>query len=255
MPRILFWFLPVLIILGLSRVGAVPVEKLSNWLTPIQRESYRLAYNAWQGFGLLRTLPLVFRENRDLRLRLLDLEYLKVENENLKKENEALLQQLEAPAKHRFKLLPAHLLGGQSLGDNFLLLIDQGLDDGVREGMAVIFQKILIGKVKEAFAHQSLVLPVFSNKSKVPAKLANAAKGMVVGELNSRVRLAEVPLEAALEIDEPVVSSGDGGTYPSNLLIGKIAKVFRQENKIFQEAILALSWDLKDLEMVFVVLN
>ena len=79
------------------------------------------------------------------------------------------------------------------------------------------------------------------------------ASGLVIGDFNSQVRLVEVLQEEGLAIGQLVISSGVGGIYPYGLLIGRIQKIQKDENKFFQEADLDMFWNMKELESVFVL--
>src|SRR3989344_7312733 len=62
----------------------------------------------------------------------------------LEEENKALRAQLSATDPTTFTLLPAKTLGG----DRYLS-VDKGSDQNVKEGMVVISENVVLGKVKE----------------------------------------------------------------------------------------------------------
>ncbi|MBM4402741.1 MAG: rod shape-determining protein MreC, partial [Candidatus Cloacimonetes bacterium] len=56
-----------------------------------------------------------------------------------------------------------------------------------------------------------------------------------------------------LQREDLVLTSGSAGTYPPDLLIGKVEEIEKKENQLFQEATLSMFWEIKELNDVFVL--
>jgi rod shape-determining protein MreC len=54
-------------------------------------------------------------------------------------------------------------------------------------------------------------------------------------------------------VGELVVTSGLGGKFPENLVIGRVVQVDRNEAELFQRAVVQPAVDFNALELVFVV--
>jgi rod shape-determining protein MreC len=64
-----------------------------------------------------------------------------------------------------------------------------------------------------------------------------------------------IPQEEAVSPGDIVLTSGLGGNLPKRLIIGQIASVEHQDVMMFQEAKVIPSVNLRDLEVVMVLLN
>jgi rod shape-determining protein MreC len=62
-----------------------------------------------------------------------------------------------------------------------------------------------------------------------------------------------IGLEAQIEVGDVVLTSGLGGHFPPDLVIGEVVDVERSEAELFQKAFLQPAADLSSLEMVFVI--
>jgi rod shape-determining protein MreC len=64
-----------------------------------------------------------------------------------------------------------------------------------------------------------------------------------------------VTQQAQLHPGEIILTSGLGGTYPSNLLVGQVASVRKMETALFQSAAVQPAVDFTELRAVLVVTN
>lgn len=239
---------------------SIGAEWARDWttkvFTPLEVGFYRTGVSLVNWGRFISKMPLIYRENEILRVEINSLLSLKVENENLKRENIILKEQLGLDLPQELLLLEARILGGERRGTGEILLLNKGEKDGVLEGMNVIIKNFLVGRVEEVKEQYSVVLPVFSVHSKVPAVVAKDGEriaGLVVGDFNSKVELQKVLQEKKLEVGDLVSSSGQAAVYRSDLLIGRVVKVERKDNEIFQSAKLELFWDSKTLDTVFLI--
>lgn len=204
----------------------------------------------------LSKLPLIYRQNQEFKAEINDLQGLLAENQILKNENKVLKEQLGVEIEAKKLQIFARVLGQKADGEKVFILINKGKVDGVLIGDVVVLRKFLIGRVTTVSSHQAEVLPIFSQASKVPVYVVGSNKrisGLTVGEYNSQIKLKEVLQDENLQIGDLVLTSGLGGTYLPDLLIGKVEEIEREENELFQEAKLTMFWDIKELENVFIL--
>jgi len=227
-----------------------------NWLKPMRPVVEKLTvpvktkiYRIWQGsFGILETLNERTKNLADLEKQSQEVSVLKVKLEVLEEENKALRRQLEAPLPPQVKFLPA-----KTIGLTRYLAIDKGQEDGVKEGMMVVSENILVGKVIETTSKTAQVLLPTDPKSKIPGRtLKTNARGLVIGEFGTKLSITQVLQSEVLETDDLVVTSGGGG-YEKDLLVGKIAKIEQNPVEPFQKAEVSPLLDYGKLVNVFII--
>jgi rod shape-determining protein MreC len=181
-----------------------------------------------------------------------------VDVENLKKDNAALRSQFQEESIRSSTLLPAKILGfiGPSHTPR-IIVIDQGISDGVKTGMAVVFKNILVGKISAVSQHtseiQTITAPDFSTLAKT---LQDNSLGIVHGE-DDFLTLDQVVITDSLKNDELIVTRGeikrlDIGI-PEGLVVGKIDSISKVESRPFQSAKLSPLLDYSKLYEVFVM--
>lgn len=202
----------------------------------------------------------------DLQLALQENEQLKAQIELLQRENEELreiqseyqlLQDLFNRAKERpeFKRLTASVIGYDTSPLFRSIIIDRGVEDGVFVGMPVESSRGLVGQVYRTTNHSAMVMLITDNISSIPARLGSSrATGIVRGGgLGGSMTMDWISQEAQIEPGEMVLTSGLGGKFPQDMIIGRIVQQDRREAELFQQVIVQPAVDFESLEMVFVI--
>lgn len=183
-----------------------------------------------------------------------------VDYELIKRDNIALRSQFETSGESTFALTHARILG--FTGDNNLpetLVVNVGLQDGVKVGMAVIFEKYLVGKISKTSLNYSVVTTVLNPKFQTLAKIpATNANGIIFGSREFML-LDRVVITDKLEDGGNVVTRGEVdekgiGIYP-DLIIGKISSISKNETAPFQSAQVTPIINFSKLTSVFVVVE
>jgi rod shape-determining protein MreC len=135
------------------------------------------------------------------------------------------------------------------------ILIDKGVDDGVRAGMPVEAARGLIGQVYRASNNAAQVALLTETASAIPVRLGTTrATGMLRGAGRGALPTIDwIDLQHVVEVGELVTTSGLGGNFPEGLVIGRVVSVERNEAELFQRAIVQPAVDFRTLETVFVV--
>jgi rod shape-determining protein MreC len=135
------------------------------------------------------------------------------------------------------------------------IIIDQGSDDGVLVGMPVESARGLVGQVYRTTGNSAMVILVTDNISSIPARLGSSrATGIVRGGgLGGAMTMDWIDLEEQIAVGEVVLTSGLGGRFPQDMVIGRIGEIERREAELFQRAIVQPAVDFDSLEVVFVV--
>jgi len=135
------------------------------------------------------------------------------------------------------------------------ILIDKGIEDGVRAGMPVEAARGLIGQVYRATNNAAQVALLTETASAIPVRLGTTrATGMLRGAGRGALPTLDwIDLQYVVEVGELVMTSGLGGKFPEDLIIGRVVEVERNEAELFQRAIVQPAVDFRTLETVFVV--
>lgn len=136
------------------------------------------------------------------------------------------------------------------------VLIDRGSDDGVTFGMPVVTEKGLVGRIDAVTASAARVQLITDPASMVNAYIVEAdTDGVVRGSVTSDLTVEMISQDVTLEFGQTIQTSGLGGRYPSEIMIGQILNVNRMENELFQSASIQPAEDFSSLQAVLVVAN
>ena len=184
---------------------------------------------------------------------------LKKENSNLKEENQKLLSQIiflqaiknanqaqsdvsMACQNSGFQLLMAGVVG--SAGDDELT-INKGLEGGISEGMPVINQQgVLFGKILKVYKNFSSVMLISNRSSVVNVRVLQDSDdgqkkeidGVIKGRGGLEVFLDLVPVDDTLKEGDVLVTSSLEGSFPKDILVGKVEKVEKNDQNPHQQA-------------------
>lgn len=136
------------------------------------------------------------------------------------------------------------------------VIINRGSDDGLRRGMPVVTYQGLVGRVAAVSAGAARIQLITDPGSYVnvrlkPSQAEAALKGTVTGD----VVLDNIPQDITVQAGDLVLTSGIGGSYPSNLIIGQVSGVKSRESDLFQTASVQLVVDFTKLDIVLVITN
>jgi len=173
-----------------------------------------------------------------------------------KKENDSLRKDLGFKINSGFETLAATVIMYDPIATKQLIIVNKGEKDGVKKGMAVVSEGALVGKVVETENEFSKILLITDLSSAVPVLIQNSTiTGIVKGQIGYGLHLEKVPQDDPLKQGQVVVSSGLGGDYPKGIIIGKIDKVEKSSDAIFQEASIRPEVNFKMLERVLIIIR
>ena len=136
------------------------------------------------------------------------------------------------------------------------VIINRGSDDGLRRGMPVVTQQGLVGRIAAVTADAARVQLITDPASTINVKLEpSGAQAVIRGEVSGEISLAMIPQSAQVEIGDLILTSGLGGNYPTNILIGQVTGVRRRETDLFQSASVQPVVDFNQLEIVLIITN
>jgi len=136
------------------------------------------------------------------------------------------------------------------------VIINRGSDDSLRRGMPVVTQQGLIGRVDAVTAGASRVMLITDPASSVNVRLEpSRAEAVLRGQITGDLSLEMIPQDAAVEPGDLVLTSGLGGGYPQNILIGQVTAIRGREQDIFKSASIQTLVDFNQIEIVLVITN
>lgn len=199
-------------------------------------------------------------ENQALREEVAELRALSRQAERDSEEN-ALLRDLLALREQRRDLVfeSAKVLEHGSGNWTSTLTLNRGTNHGVAvKNVVVSSEGYLIGVVTEVGVNWCTVRTIVDTDTEIGALLFRTGDVIVAeGELalmgENRLRAAYLPGDTTLLIGDYVVTSGLGGYYPSDLVIGTVERVETNDNGFAQYAVLAPMVDFNSLTEVFII--
>jgi rod shape-determining protein MreC len=174
-------------------------------------------------------------------------------------ENERLRKLLGLGAALKWGFIPAEVLQGRGVGDDFTITLSAGRSAGVVAEAPVVTTEGLVGMVERA--DNSLALAIFWPHAdfRVSAMTADgSAFGIVTGHRGEGaskyfMELHSVPLRSPLKAGTEVVSSGLGGVYPRGIPIGVVVSELKTAEGFAKSYLVRPMVSLPDISSVFVL--
>lgn len=136
------------------------------------------------------------------------------------------------------------------------VIIDHGSDDGLRKGMPVVTEQGLVGRIDAVMASAARVQLLNDAGSNINVKLRESkAEGMLKGSVAGDISVEMIPQDAILTDGDIVLTSGLGGNFPTDVLVGQITGIRKLETDLFQTATIQSAVDFANLKAVLVITN
>ena len=234
----------------LSRVVLNPIIAVQTWISQRYQAVQELV-NAPQDTVRLRQEILQLRdENSQLQAQIIELRQQLAETSVLS----ALVDFARANPENRYQAA-AVIARDPSPFLNYVI-INRGSDNGLRRGMPVVTQQGLIGRVDAVTAGAARVMLITDSASSVNVHLEpGRAEAVLRGQITGDLTLEMIPQDADIQPGDLVLTSGLGGGYPQNILIGQITGVRSREQDIFKSASIQTMVDFDQIEIVLVITN
>lgn len=231
--------------LSFPKIGAYYITN------PISFGFYRAKQTVSKQFYFVFSARFAAQENKALQEQI---GQLISENANLRTklaETQSMLEQQQNIDPKTYNLSAAHPIGL----DRFLK-IDKGSKDGIKVGQAVIFKDNYIGQIKTVSDSKADVLLLTDPDAKLAAfsfGREGKAKGIIKGEFGLEMVLDKILHEELISAGDLVYSEGTEGYLPRGLIVGRVTEVLEKQNEVFKQAKVKPIFDIRDLELVFVI--
>jgi len=135
--------------------------------------------------------------------------------------------------------------------DKSLLTLGVGLNEEIKEGDAVIFEKTLIGKIENSLEKYSVFKTVFDPHWEFPVYIgSNLARGLFKGGTEPKIVL----ISKKNKIEEgDLIISADPKSLPKNIVIGTVGVVESDESNPFWEVIVNIPYNLNQVREVSII--
>jgi rod shape-determining protein MreC len=210
----------------------------------------------------IRELANLKEEYEELTERMTRYEQLERSAADIRQENSRLREQLGFSQTLIYRHVSAEIIGYDP--DNLFsaFVINKGKNHGINTNMPVVAYQngaeTLVGKVVQTGQFESLVMPLYDADSFVSSRLSESRiEGIVEGQGNPEspllMRFIRMRARGEISIGEQVMTSGLGGVYPGGISLGRVSRIYYQDNDTSVEVEVASSADFSRLEYVFVI--
>ncbi|SDQ46268.1 rod shape-determining protein MreC [Virgibacillus subterraneus] len=204
-----------------------------------------------------------YNENQLLREKLAQYKSLVYEVQEIKEDNDELRETLnKTKSIQDYNPIQATVMSRSPEQWIEQVTINKGIQDGVKENMAVITAEGMVGKIQTVSQFTSTVklLSGFDQFNRISATISQEESNDIFGLIEeyddeSNNLLFKIIEESNKDIEkgELVVSSGMGGVFPAGLPIGTVKEVKPDQYGLTRTALIEPAADMYEINNVIVV--
>ena len=243
-----------------GRLTAAPQELLSVVLTPLQKVTSALsggAASVWEKYTSIDDVmdrnEQLEAENAELRQQMVDYDRIKAENDAYKAL--ARIQDTNSEASY----VSAFVIGRDPLDEFGGFTLDQGSTDGVAVNDAIISDRgYLLGVVVEVDATSCKVMTTLHPSFNAAGVISRTREnGIITGSADYAAdgQCVLTNLDRATEArkGDRVITTGLGGVFPANLLVGTVQEVVPEQSGKSSSAVILPGADPRTVKHVFII--
>ena len=235
---------------SVSRWIVSPITSVQTWVS-LQYQGVENFVSASQDIREIRQQNTELEaENARMQAQIVQLQQQLIEFEILS----ALLEFARANPEHQY--IGASVIGRDPSPFLNYIIINRGSDDGLRRGMPVVTQNGLAGRVVQVTATGARVSLITDPVTRINVRVEPSRSAAVLtGSITGDITLEQIPQDDDVNPGNLILTSGLGGNYPANIIVGQITSVRSRENALFQSASVQPVTDFSDLSIVLVITN
>ena len=243
-----------------GRLTAAPQELLSVVLTPLQKVTSALsggAASVWEKYTSIDDVmdrnKQLEAENAELRQQMVDYDRIKAENDAYKAL--ARIQDTNSEASY----VSAFVIGRDPLDEFGGFTLDQGSTDGVAVNDAIISDRgYLLGVVVEVDATSCKVMTILHPSFNAAGVISRTREnGIITGSADyaadGQCVLTNLDRTTEARKGDQVITTGLGGVFPANLLVGTVQEVVPEQSGKSSSAVILPGADPRTVKHVFIV--
>lgn len=199
----------------------------------------------------------IVAQNQQLRYELAQATMRADENASAAAQLRLVNQALHVPVVSSLGTVMALVTTNSPTNFSATVTIDKGQDEGVMNGMPVMGDGGLVGRVIDTSPHSATVRLLTDTGSVVGATFGSGATSVLVSGqgLNNALSVTQIPITAALGVGSLMSTNGlQGGLFPPGLPIGRVSKLLVNPGASNYSVTLTPSANLNNLSYVDVVL-
>jgi len=261
-PRVLQTIVIVLVAVGLVVLALGGYfNPVTNWLTRMTVNAQAWISNRYMAVVDFLTVPRdvasLRQRNAELEAEVASLQTQIIELQQQVTETNVLSALLDfARANPSYSYKAAAVIGRDPSPFLRYVIINIGSNEGILPGMPIVTDKGLVGRVDAVIAEAARVQLVTDAASAVNVRMqASSTEAMLVGSITGDLSLDMILQDAIIQVGDVVLTSGLGGSYPPNLLVGQVVSVRKLEYELFQQAAIQPNVDFSRLQFVLVISN
>ena len=190
---------------------------------------------------------------KDYERRLKELQSQAILLKRFETENESLRSALQFKSSSRYSLVGANIIGRDNKTWNSMIIVDAGTEKGIRAGLTVISTQGLVGRVVESFENYSKIMLITSSQSSIGIMLPKEnIFGIAYGGFGNRLVLQYIPESASIEVSDSVVVSSSSSLYLPGISVGKVSKIDKNVDNIFQKVEIDTSTNFSKIGIIFI---
>ena len=243
-----------------GRLTAAPQELLSVVLTPLQKVTSALsggAASVWEKYTSIDDVmdrnEQLEAENAELRQQMVDYDRIKAENDAYKAL--ARIQDTNSEATS----VSAFVIGRDPLDEFGGFTLDQGSTDGVAVNDAIISDRgYLLGVVVEVDATSCKVMTILHPSFNAAGVISRTREnGIITGSADyaadGQCVLTNLDRTTEARKGDQVITTGLGGVFPANLLVGTVQEVVPEQSGKSSSAVILPGADPRTVKHVFII--
>ena len=243
-----------------GRLTAAPQELLGVVLMPLQKVTSALSGGIGSVWEKYTSIDEVMEQNEQLEAENAELRQQMVDYDRIKAENDAYkalarIQDTNSEASY----VSAFVIGRDPLDEFGGFTLDQGSTDGVAVNDAIISDRgYLLGVVVEVDATSCKVMTILHPSFNAAGVISRTREnGIITGSADYAAdgQCVLTNLDRATEArkGDQVITTGLGGVFPANLLVGTVQEVVPEQSGKSSSAVILPGADPRTVKHVFIV--
>jgi rod shape-determining protein MreC len=172
-----------------------------------------------------RSYSRIYQQNQELRRELHQMKAWKEAALQREQENARLLDLNNVRLDPKFTKITGVVLADSGSPFRQTVLLNVGRRDGIMDGWAAIDGIGLVGRIAGVGERSSRVILLTDTSSRIAVSIeSNGQRAMIIGDNTSRPPLEFLEAPETVRPGDRVVTSGDGGVFPSGLLVGQVTQ-------------------------------
>lgn len=229
--RLLVWALVLclIVVFAVWRIDSPRVERLRAEVTDRVVPSFDWAMAPVTGvvnlFRDLQSYQRIVEQNQDLRRELQQMKAWREAALQLEQENAALRDLNNVAVDPRLTWVTGVVSADSGSPFRQSVVLNIGSRDGVQDGWAAMDGIGLVGRIAGLGRDSARVILLTDTSSRLPINIQpDGQRAILVGDNSALPVIEFLEDDARVRPGDRVVSSGDGGVFPADLLVGQVAE-------------------------------